>query len=71
VIAEFGGKYLVRGGVTEVREGDWKPNRLVIVEFASIARAREWYESAEYRPALEVIRKCGRRNLLIVDGVAD
>ena len=38
VIAEFGGKYLVRGGVTEVREGDWKPNRLVIVEFEHRAR---------------------------------
>ncbi len=36
VIAEFGGKYLVRGGATEIREGDWNPNRLVIVEFESL-----------------------------------
>jgi uncharacterized protein (DUF1330 family) len=35
VIAEFDGKYLVRGGATEVREGDWKTNRLVVVEFES------------------------------------
>ena len=42
VIAEFGGKYLVRGGTTETCEGDWKLNRLVIVEFESLARAKEW-----------------------------
>jgi uncharacterized protein (DUF1330 family) len=69
VIAEFGGKYLVRGGATEIREGDWNPNRFVIVEFESLERAREWYESIDYRPALEVIRGRARRNLLIVDGV--
>jgi uncharacterized protein (DUF1330 family) len=45
VIAEFGGRYLVRGGTTDIREGDWNPNRLVIVEFESLERAREWYDS--------------------------
>ena len=69
VIAKFGGKYLVRGGATEILEGDWKLNRLVIVEFESLARAREWYHSIEYRPALEVIRKCARRNLIIIEAV--
>jgi uncharacterized protein (DUF1330 family) len=71
VIAEFGGKYLVRGGTTEIREGNWKLNRLVIVEFENLARAREWYDSKEYRPALDVISRCGKRNLIIVDGVPE
>ena len=71
VIAEFGGKYLVRGGTTEIREGSWKPNRLVIVEFENLSRAQKWYESEQYRPALDVISKCARRNLVIVDGASD
>lgn len=69
VIAEFGGKYIVRGGTTEMLEGDWNLNRLVIVEFESLARAKESYHSVEYRPALDVIRKCGKRNLIIVEGL--
>jgi uncharacterized protein (DUF1330 family) len=71
VIAEFGGKYLVRGGTTEIREGDWKPNRLIIVEFENLARAREWYESEGYRPALDVVLRCTKRNLVMVDGASN
>ena len=69
VIAAYGGRYIVRGGATETLEGDWKLNRLVIVEFESMARAKEWYNSIEYRPALEVSRKCAKRNLIIVEGL--
>jgi len=69
MIADFGGKYIVRGGTIETCEGDWKPSRLVIVEFESLARAKEWYNSIEYRRAIEVIGKCARRNLVIVDGL--
>ena len=71
VIAEFGGTYLVRGGTTEIREGNWKPNRLIIVEFENLARAREWYESEEYRPALDAISRCARRNLIIADDASN
>ena len=71
VIAEFGGTYLVRGGTTEIREGNWKPNRLIIVEFENLARAREWYESEGYRPALDVVLRCTKRNLVMVDGASN
>ena len=36
-----GGKYIVRGGATEVVEGDWEPKRLVVLEFESMQRARD------------------------------
>lgn len=39
-IARYGGRYLVRGGATEQREGDWSPRRLIVLEFPSLARAR-------------------------------
>ena len=44
----FGGRYLLRGGPAEVAEGDWRPNGLVVIEFESMERAREWYQSPEY-----------------------
>ena len=49
-IARYGGKYLARGGEVEVLEGEWKPQRLVILEFESMERLHEWYDSPEYTP---------------------
>jgi len=37
-VALYGGQYIARGGRTEVLEGDWKPNRLVILQFGSSSR---------------------------------
>ena len=44
-VAQYGGRYLVRGGAAETLEGDWQPRRLVVLEFPSIAQARRWYDS--------------------------
>lgn len=68
-IAKYGGRYLVRGGKTEVREGEWPGQRTVIVEFPSLARALEWYDSPEYR-ALRLIRQANSRGRMsIFEGV--
>ena len=48
-VEKYGGKYIVRGGKSEVLEGNWKPKRIVILEFPSIDRAKEWLNSEEYR----------------------
>ena len=42
-IEKYGGKYVVRGGATETVEGDWNPQRLVILKFENVERAKEWY----------------------------
>ena len=47
-IAKYGGRYVVRGGAIESVEGDWAPKHIVVVEFPTMAKAREWYHSAEY-----------------------
>lgn len=70
-IEKFGGRYLVRGGPVELIEGTRDPERrIVVVEFPDMARAREWYASADYAEALRV-RNAGalERTLVFVEGV--
>ncbi|MDE5441253.1 DUF1330 domain-containing protein [Bradyrhizobium sp. CSA207] len=69
-IAQYGGRYLARGGATEVVEGGPPPKTIIIVEFPSMARAREWYASVEYAEALKLRRTALERRLLFVEGVA-
>jgi len=67
-VAQYDGKFLVRGGTTETKEGGWEPKRLVILEFASMDQARKWYHSPEYAPALALRLKAARSRLLLVEG---
>jgi uncharacterized protein (DUF1330 family) len=67
---KYGGRYIVRGGAVDVREGDYQPNRFVIVEFPNIEQARAFYESEEYAPALAIRKAVANSSLFIVEGVA-
>jgi len=69
-IAQYGGRYLVRGGAAEAAEGGPPPKNIVVVEFPSMARLREWYASPEYAEALKVRRTALDRRLIFVEGVA-
>jgi uncharacterized protein (DUF1330 family) len=69
-VANYGGKYLVRGGAVETKEGTWQPKRLVVLEFASMDQARNWYHSPEYAPALALRAKAARSKVLLVEGAA-
>ncbi|HEU5041815.1 MAG TPA: DUF1330 domain-containing protein [Gemmatimonadales bacterium] len=69
-IAAYGGRYVVRGGTSEVLEGDWHPPRLVILEFPDPARARAWWASPEYAAAKAVRQSCARTQMLLIDGIA-
>ena len=68
-VALHGGRYLARGGTTEVLEGSWTPNRLIILEFEDLARARAWVDSAEYRPARSLRQRSASSNMVILEGV--
>jgi uncharacterized protein (DUF1330 family) len=68
-IQKYGGRFLARGGTIDVLEGDWHPTRLVIVEFPSAERAREWYNSAEYAEAKALRQATSRGTLLILEGI--
>ena len=68
-LAPYGGRFIVRGGAHQTVEGDWKPNRLVVLEFPSLEQAKRWYDSEEYREPKAMRLRAGRTNLVIVDGV--
>jgi len=68
-IAQYGGRYLARGGAAEAAEGEPPPKGIVVVEFPSMARLREWYASPEYAEALKVRRTALDRRLIFVEGV--
>ena len=68
-IAQYGGRYLVRGGAADIAEGGPLPKNIVVVEFPSMERLREWYASPEYAEALKVRRTALDRRLFFVEGV--
>jgi uncharacterized protein (DUF1330 family) len=69
-IAQYGGRYLVRGGAAKAVEGGPPPKTLIIVEFPTMARLREWYASPEYAEALKLRRTALERRLVFVEGMA-
>jgi uncharacterized protein (DUF1330 family) len=65
----YGGRFIVRGGGVHVREGNWAPKRLVILEFPSLERAQAWYDSPEYAAAKALRQATASADLLIVEGL--
>jgi len=68
-VVAHGGKYLVRGGAAEALEGDWQPKRIVVLEFASVERARAWWSCEEYREPKKLRQKSAVTNMILVEGV--
>ena len=67
--AEYGGKYLVRGGELDVLEGQWNPARLVIIEFPSMEKAKAWWNSSSYAGAKKIRQASARSSFIVVDGM--
>ena len=63
------GKYLARGGATEVVAGNRTPNRVVVVEFESFEQLRTLVNSPEYQELAELRSRCCIANTIIVEGV--
>ncbi len=67
-IEKYGGRFVVRGGTVETKEGGWSPTRMVVIEFPSMEKARNWYHSPEYAPALALRLKAANSKLILVEG---
>ena len=70
IIRQFSGKFLVRGGDFEICEGGWNPKRLVVVEFESMQRAREFYHSPEYKAIIDLRQSSAYTEWVFVNGLS-
>jgi uncharacterized protein (DUF1330 family) len=67
-VEKYGGKYIVRGGRTEVLEGDWQPKRIVVLQFDSAQHAKDWLNSEEYREPRKMRHRTARTKMILVEG---
>lgn len=68
-LTRYGGRFIVRGGQAESYEGEWHPQRLVIAEFASIEKVKEWWDSPEYREARAIRQRASTARMVVLPGV--
>ena len=67
-IAAYDGKFVVRGAQTESLEGNWNPERIVVLQFPSVTKAKEWWNSEEYTIAKSIRQRTAKTKMLVVDG---
>ncbi len=69
IVAQYGGAFIARAGAAEVLEGDKQlPQRLVIIEFPSMERAKAWWASEEYRDAKALRQATSNGTLFLIEG---
>ncbi|MFM9943813.1 MAG: DUF1330 domain-containing protein [Bacteroidia bacterium] len=67
-LAAFDGKFVVRGGKTETLEGDWKPERIVVLEFPTVEIAKEWWNSDIYSKAKAIRHRTAKSKMIVAEG---
>ncbi len=67
-LAAYNGKFIVRGGRTEVLESDWNPGRIVVLEFPTMEKAKQWWSSEEYAPAKDIRQRSASTKMVLVEG---
>ena len=68
-VAAAGGRYLARGGGSQVLEGDADERRIVVLEFPDMEAARSFYESEQYAAARAVRAEAAVMEMIAVEGV--
>jgi uncharacterized protein (DUF1330 family) len=68
MIKRFGGRYITRVGTHKVLEGQWEPNRVVIIEFPDMPALNAWYHSPEYHPLIALRQSASADILIAVEG---
>jgi len=67
-VAKFGGKFIVRAGQWESLEGAEPGPRVVMIEFPSYEKARDWYNSVEYQAIVGLRQAASTGSAFIVEG---
>ena len=68
IVAQFGGRYIVRGGQIESVEGSDPSGRMVVIEFPNCTAAQAFLRSEEYRPVADIRHKTAISRIMIVEG---
>ena len=68
IVEKYGGRYLVRGGEPTAVEGDWKPTRIVVLEFPSEEQLKRFATAPEYEPVAAIRHRAANTNAIIVQG---
>lgn len=68
-ITAYDGKFIIRGGRSVTLEGDWQPERIVLLQFPTLKRAKEWWHSDEYAPAKKIRQSSAETRMITVEGV--
>ena len=67
-LVPYDGKFLVRGGEAETLEGGWNPGRMVVLEFPTVEKAKEWWSSDGYAPAKALRQSASITRMVLVAG---
>ena len=68
-VEAYDGRYVVRGGTAERLEGDWTPKRVVVLEFPTVERAKQWWDSEDYKPAKAMRHASATSQMIVVEGM--
>ncbi len=68
IIEKYGGKVLFRPGEIATFEGPVENRRIVIIEFPSLIKAKQWYESLEYQEAKKLREGAAEGEIIAVEG---
>jgi len=69
VVEKYGGRYLARGGEVAAMVGDWRPERIVLIEFEGIEQVEEFFASPEYLTLVPLREQSATSRAIIVEGV--
>jgi uncharacterized protein (DUF1330 family) len=67
-VAAYDGKFVVRGGQAEALEGEWQPERIVVLEFPTVELAKEWWNSEMYSEAKSIRQRAATTKMIVVQG---
>lgn len=68
-VEQYSGKYIVRGGACETLEGDWKPKRIVVLQFNNMEGAKAWLNSSEYVEPRKQRHRTAKTRMILVEGL--
>jgi uncharacterized protein (DUF1330 family) len=69
IVKKYEGRYLARGGKVRVLSGEWRPERIILIEFPSTEKLQQWLNSPEYAALKPIRERSTRGQALIIEGI--